>query len=80
MPTFYDPGADAGEASEALRGLAHATQVIQRPQDMYSVLGDVLPGVRSLRQVLDQLATAHASNRALAFDDYGDQARKRRVL
>ena len=22
MPTFYDPGADAGEASEALRGLA----------------------------------------------------------
>ncbi|CEG86645.1 hypothetical protein FAM15346_001125 [Propionibacterium freudenreichii] len=74
MPTFYDPGADAGEASEALRGLAHATQVIQRPQDMYSVLGDVLSGVRSLRQVLDQLATAHASNRALAFDDYGDHA------
>ncbi|MCT3000946.1 hypothetical protein EFN18_09685 [Propionibacterium freudenreichii] len=74
MPTFYDPGADAGEASEALRGLAHATQEIQRPQDMYSVLGDLLSGVRSLRQVLDQLATAHASNRALAFDDCGDHA------
>ncbi|WP_260282047.1 hypothetical protein [Propionibacterium freudenreichii] len=29
---------------------------------------------RSLRQVLDQLASAHASNRELAFDDYGDHA------
>ena len=74
MPTFYDPGADAGEASEALRGLAHATRTIDHPQDMYSVLGDLLSGVRSLRQVLDQLSTAHASNRDLAFDDYGDHA------
>ena len=74
MPTFYDPGADAGEASEALRGLAHATRTIEHPQDMYSVLGDLLSGVRSLRQVLDQLASAHASNRELAFDDYGDHA------
>lgn len=70
MPTFYDPGADAGEASEALRGLAHATRAIEHPQDMYQVLGDLLSGVRSLRQVLDQLATAHASNRPLAFDDH----------
>lgn len=74
MPTFYDPGADAGEASEALRGLAHATRTIEHPQDMYLVLGDLLSGVRSLRQVLDQLATAHASNRPLAFDDHGDHA------
>lgn len=74
MPTFYDPGADAGEASEALRGLAHATRTIEHPQDMYSVLGDLLSGVRSLRQVFDQLASAHASNRELAFDDYGDHA------
>lgn len=74
MPTFYDSGADAGETSEALRGLAHATRAIEHPQDMYSVLGDLLSGVRSLRQVLDQLASAHASNRDLAFDDYGDHA------
>ena len=74
MPTFYDPGADAGEASDALRGLAHATRTIEHPRDMYSVLGDLLSGVRSLRQVLDQLASAHASNRELAFDDYGDHA------
>lgn len=74
MPTFYDPGAHAGEASEALRGLTHATRTIDHPRDMYSVLGDLLSGVRSLRQVLDQLASAHASNRDLAFDDYGDHA------
>lgn len=74
MPTFYDPGADAEEASEALRGLAHASRNFENPQDLYGVLGDLLSGVRSLRQVLDQLATAHISNRARAFDDHGDRA------
>lgn len=74
MPTFYDPGADAGEASEALRGLAHATRSFENPQDLYGVLGDVLSAVRSLKQVLDQLATAHVENRPHAFDDHGDHA------
>lgn len=74
MPTFHDPSADAGEASEALRGLAHASRAFEHPQDMYSVLGDLLSGVRSLRQVLDQLATAHSPNRARAFDDHGGHA------
>ncbi|GGO61572.1 hypothetical protein GCM10010910_09700 [Microbacterium nanhaiense] len=71
MPTFYDPGADAGEASEALRGLAHASRTFEHPRDLYGVLGDVLYGVRSLRQVLDQLARAHVENRPRAFDDHG---------
>lgn len=74
MPTYYDPGADAGEASEALRGLAHASRRFEHPKEMYGVIGELLGGVRSLRQVLDQLATAHASNRALAFDDSGDHS------
>lgn len=69
MPTFYDPGADAGEAAEALRGLAYASRGFEHLQDMYGVLGELLDGVRSLRQVLDQLATAHASNQSRAFDD-----------
>lgn len=72
MPTYYDPGADAGEASEALRGLAHATRSFENPQDLYEVLGDLLSGVRSFKQVLDQLATAHVENRSRAFDDHGD--------
>ncbi|MGK0715763.1 hypothetical protein ACR5KS_06810 [Leucobacter sp. W1153] len=74
MPTFYDPGADAGEASEALRGLAHATRTFDNPQDLYGVLGDLLSGVQSLKQVLDQLAAAHVENRPRAFDDHGDHA------
>lgn len=74
MPTFYDPGADASEASEALRGLAHATRSFDNPQDLYGVLGDLLSGVRSLKQVLDQLATAHVENRPRAFDDHADHS------
>lgn len=74
VPTFFDPGADAGEASEALRGLAHATRTCENPQDVYGVLGDVLSGVRSLRQILDQLAAAHFNYRSRAFDDHGDHA------
>ena len=73
MPTFQNPTADAAEASEALRGLAHATRVLEDPADTYAVLGDLLAGVRSLRQVLDQLATAHARNQVRAYDDTGNQ-------
>ncbi|WP_087014635.1 hypothetical protein [Leucobacter sp. 7(1)] len=73
MPTFQNPTADAAEASEALRGLAHATRVFEDPAETYTVLGDLLAGVRSLRQVLDQLATAHVTNRVRAYDDAGDQ-------
>lgn len=74
MPTFDDPVADAGEASAALRGLAHAIRTFEDPADTYPVIGDLLAGVRSLRQVLDQLAAAHISTRARAYDDAGTQA------
>lgn len=73
MPTFENPTADATEASEALRGLAHATRIFENPAETYAVLGDLLGGVRSLRQVLDQLATAHVSHRVRAHDDAGSQ-------
>ncbi|WP_447589728.1 hypothetical protein [Microbacterium lacticum] len=74
MPTFNDPTDDAAEASEALRGLAHASRTFADPADTYAVIGDLLAGVRSLRQVLDQLATTHLNHRTLAHDDHGDQA------
>ena len=73
MPTFQNPTVDAAEASEALRGLAHASRVFEDPADTYTVLGDLLAGVRSLLQVLDQLATTHLTNRVRAHDDAGDQ-------
>jgi hypothetical protein len=74
MPTFDDPVADATEASAALRGLAHATRQFADPVDTYPVIGDLLSSVRSLRQVLDQLAAAHIASRARAHDDAGSQA------
>lgn len=72
MPTFHDPLADAAETSEALRGLAHASRVFDDPADTYPVVADLLAGLRSLRQVLDQLATTHLTHQARANDDDGD--------
>ncbi|UUE19395.1 hypothetical protein [Microbacterium sp. J1-1] len=73
MPTFDDPLSDASETSAALRGLAHATRAFANPADTYPVIGDLLAGVRSLRQVLDQVAAAHIAPRARAHDDAGNQ-------
>lgn len=38
LPTFQDPAADAAEARQALRGLAHATRTINDPRETYAVL------------------------------------------
>lgn len=73
MPTFDDPLADAVEVSTAARGLAHATRSFDDPADTYAVIGDLLGGVRSLRQVIDQLASAHIAYRGRAHDDAGNQ-------
>lgn len=72
MPTFHDPVADGDEAREALRGLAHATRAFDDPAQTYEVIGDLIAGVRSLRQVLDQLAAIHLNHRDGAYTDAGD--------
>lgn len=72
MPTFYDPHADAQEASQALRGLAHATRSFEDPGETYTTIGELLSGVRSMRQVFDQLSEAHLHHRGLAHDDEGN--------
>jgi len=59
MPTFEDPAADADEVQTALRALAHATQSIDDPRQIYSVLGSLTSAVASLSQSLHQLATFH---------------------
>ena len=71
MPTFTDPVREAAEASNALRGLAHATRSFDDPAQTYPVIGDLLAGVRSLRQVVDQLGAAHLSHQHQAADDAG---------
>lgn len=72
MPTFHDPILDGAEASAALRGLAQATRDILQPGETYAVIGDLLGGVRSQQQVLDQFAAIHVRFRAAAHDDTGD--------
>ena len=71
MPAFFDSTADAAEASEALRGLAHASRTFDQPAQMYGVIGDLSSGMRSLRQALDQIADVHERKAAHAFNDAG---------
>ncbi|MDI6910463.1 hypothetical protein [Nocardioides sp.] len=59
MPTFEDPAADADEAQQALRGLAHATRSIHDPTDIYSTLGSLSRAAASMSQSLHQLASFH---------------------
>jgi hypothetical protein len=73
MPTYENPAADATEAAEALRGVAHATRNITNPSDTYRVLGSLSTAMASLQQSFDQLADWHDRNADLAATDDGDQ-------
>lgn len=72
MPTYENPAADADEAADALRGLAHASRVVAEASDTYRVLGSLLASVASLRQSLDQLADWHERNADRAATDAAD--------
>lgn len=74
MPTFTNPTTDADEAYEAMRGLAHASRRFEDPSDTYAVIGDLLGGMRSLRQVLDQLAAVHLAHQHRVTDEAHDYA------
>ncbi|GAA3040035.1 hypothetical protein [Microbacterium dextranolyticum] len=74
MPSYENPLADAAEASEALRGLAHATRTWNDPADTYGVIGELAAGIRSLHQILGQLATVHTARRDHVSADDGDRA------
>ncbi|WP_167131792.1 hypothetical protein [Paramicrobacterium chengjingii] len=74
MPTFTDPTRDANDAYEALRGLAHATRSLDTPAHTYPVIGDLLGGVRAMRQVLDQLADTHLRHQHQVTDDTHNHA------
>lgn len=82
MPTFNDPAADADEAQQALRGLAHATRSIDDPRNIYPVLGSLSAAVASLEQSLHQLAAFHdgpARNRGWVTADGTGRAASRQV-
>lgn len=73
MPTFNDPSADAAEAREALRGLAHASRRIDNPDELYGIVGELLAATRSLEQSFIQLGGASLTHQARAAHDDGDR-------
>ncbi len=72
MPTFSNPVQDATETRQALRALAHASRAFADPEDTYQVVGELLGTLRSLEQVLEQVAAAHVLHQDKAFLDNGD--------
>ena len=77
MPSFRNPNDDAEEAREALRGLAHATQYVDDPTEIYPVLGSITHGLASLAQALHRLGGFH-DGPALARTWVSHDARKGR--
>ena len=73
MPTFSNPVEDAADAREAVRALAHASRAFADPADTYQVVGELLGTLRSLEQVLEQVAAAHVLHQHNAFLDNGDR-------
>lgn len=73
MPTFNDPTAEAEEARQALRGLAHATIRIDDPDKLYGIVGELLGATRSLEQSLIQLGGASLTYQGRAAHDDGDR-------
>lgn len=73
MPTFSNPVEDAADAREEVRALAHASRAFADPADTYQVVGELLGTLRSLEQVLEQVAAAHVLHQDKAFLDNGDR-------
>lgn len=59
MATFDRARAHADETRKALRQLAHATQHVEDPTEIYSILGELTNGLASLAQSLHQIADFH---------------------
>lgn len=73
MPIFSNPVQDATETRQAVRALAHASRAFADPADTYQVVGELLGTLRSLEQVLEQVAAAHVLHQDKAFLDNGDR-------
>lgn len=67
MPSYNDAVADALEAAEAARALAHSSRNVESPEAAYRMLGAVSAMLWSLQQSLDQLAAWHVRSADRAF-------------
>ena len=74
MPTYYDPGADAGDARESVRSLAHTSRAFRDPAETYQVVGELPGTLRSLEQLLEQVAAVHVRDQDRAFLDNCDRS------
>lgn len=74
MPTYLNPQGDAELLRQAARGLAHATPSIDRPEDLYDVLGALSATLASITQSMDQIGRFHRQNANVAHHDDGDRA------
>lgn len=74
MPTFTDPATEVAEMYESMRGLAHASILLDQPERMHGMLGDLRGAMRSLEQILGQFAKGHTGSRGRAMNDAGDRA------
>jgi len=72
MSRSQNPIVDGEEARQALRALAVATRSFDDPAQTYDVVGNLVGGLKSLEQVLDQLSSAHMSAAASARTGKGD--------
>ena len=73
MPTFEDAVADAAEAQQAMRGLAHAMQGMRDPSQGYPVLGSLTWGLASLEFALSQLACFYETTASERAEVHGDR-------
>jgi hypothetical protein len=73
MPTFEDAVADAAEAQQAIRGLAHAMQGMSDPSQGYPVLGSLTWGLASLEFALGQLARVYETTAREQAEVQGDR-------
>ena len=73
MPTFEDAVADAAEAQQAMRGLAHAMQGMRDPSQGYPVLGSLTWGLASLEFALSQLARFYETTASERAEVHGDR-------
>ena len=74
MASSRNPVAAAEEADEAVRRLVQATRIFGEPSQTYGVIGDLLGSIRSLQQVLEQVAAAHLDHQDRACSEAGDSA------
>lgn len=79
MTLHADPASEAEVARLVLHELSLATRAMEDPADSYAVLASLTSALRSLQQVLTQLADSHDHLTGQVTDPTGDPAAGRQI-